>query len=150
MNSKTLCFKTKLINSPITSGVGCSGYLYLFGSVFKKNSVLFIPSSCGMFVYSDDTSIEASLHLVGKVVCSMRFMNSVVSLMYEGRFCTYGCSHLSTNCDIFSVMLSQLETMGLFPIGVLCIFFRKYNLDVLWFVGGLQYSYQCFRRNLFS
>ena len=50
----------------------------------------------------------------------------------------------------FSVMLSQLETMGLFPIGVLCIFFRKYNLDVLWFVGGLQYSYQCFRRNLFS
>ena len=75
----TLCFKTKLINYPITSGVGCSGYLYLFGSVFK-NSVLFIPSSCGMFVYSDDTSIEASLHLVGKVVCSMRFMNSVVSL----------------------------------------------------------------------
>ena len=61
-----------------------------------------------MFVYSDDTSIEASLHLVGKVVCSIRFMNSVVSLMYEGRFCTYGCSHLSTNCDIFSVMLSQL------------------------------------------
>ena len=54
-------------------------------------------------------------------------------LMYEGRFCTYGCSHLSTNCDIFSVMFSQLETMGLFPIGVLCIFFRKYNLDVLWF-----------------
>ena len=38
-------------------------------------------------------------------------MNLVVSLMYEGRFFTYGCSHLSTNWDIFSVMLSQLETI---------------------------------------
>ena len=42
------------------------------------------------------------------------WMNSVVYLiyMYEGRFFMYGCNHLSTNCDIFSVMLSQLETMG--------------------------------------
>ena len=44
-------------------------------------------------------------------------MNSVVSFMYEGRFLTYGCNHLSTNWDIFSVMLSQLETMAGFPFG---------------------------------
>ena len=43
-------------------------------------------------------------------------MNSVVSLMYEDRFFTYGCNHLSTNWDIF-VMLSHLETMGRIPIG---------------------------------
>ena len=62
------------------------------------------------------------------------FMNLVVSLMYEGRLFMYGCSHLSTNWDIFSVMLSQLETMGQIPIGFLCIFFRKYSFEVLF--GG--------------
>ena len=45
-------------------------------------------------------------------------MNLVVSLMYDDRFFfMYGCSHLSTNWDIFSVMLSQLETVGRIPIG---------------------------------
>ena len=38
---------------------------------------------------------------------------------------------LSTNCDIYSVMLSQLETMGRIPIGILWIFFRKYSFEVL-------------------
>ena len=46
-------------------------------------------------------SIEANLHLVGSWVDSICLINSVVSLTYEGRFLTYGCSHLSTNWDIF-------------------------------------------------
>ena len=54
----------------------------------------------------------------------------------------YGCSHLSTNWDICSVTLSRLETIGRIPIGFLCIFLRKYSLDVLWFAGGLKNWYQ--------
>ena len=30
------------------------------------------------------------------------------------------------------------ETIGLMPIGFLCIFFRKYSWAVLWLLGGLQ------------
>ena len=59
-----------------------------------------------MFVYRNDTSIEANLQFVGSWVASI-WLNSIVSLTYEGRFLTYyGCSYLSTNWDIFSVMLS--------------------------------------------
>ena len=39
---------------------------------------------------------------------------------------------------IFSVMLSQLETMGRIPIGFFWIFFRKYSFEVLCLMGGLQ------------
>ena len=91
-----------------------------------------------MFVYRDNTSIETNLQFVGSWVVSIWLINSVVSLIYEGRFLTYGCSHLSTNWDIFSVMLSQLETVGRIPIGFLWIFFRKYIIEVLCLVGGLQ------------
>ena len=80
-----------------------------------------------MLVYNDDMSIEASLECVGSLVRSIWLINSVVSFTYEGRLFTYGCSHLSTNWDIFSFILSQLETMGRMLIGFLCIFFRKYN-----------------------
>ena len=83
------------------SGLGCSGYLYPSGFVFKKCRAFWTPSSCGMFVYRDDTSIEASLQCVGNWVASIWLMNSIVSFTYEGRFLTYGCSHLSTNWDIF-------------------------------------------------
>ena len=66
----------------------------------------------GIFVYSDDTSMDANLQFVGGLSCSIWFMNSVVSFIYEGKLVTYGCSHLSTNWDIFSIILSQLETIG--------------------------------------
>ena len=33
--------------------------------------------------------------------------------MKEGSFRTCGCSHVSTNCDTFSVILLQLDTVGL-------------------------------------
>ena len=42
------------------------------------------PSAWGMLVYSDDTSIDARRQSFGSVIPSMRFMNSVVSLMKEG------------------------------------------------------------------
>ena len=55
----------------------------------------------GIFVYSDDTSMDANLQFVGSLSCSIWFMNLVMSFTYEGKFDTYGCSHLSTNWDIF-------------------------------------------------
>ena len=93
--------------------------------------------------------MDANLQFVRGLSCSIWFMNSVVSFIYEGKLVTYGCSHLSTNWDIFSVILSQLETIGRMPVGFLCIFLRKYNFDVLWFCGGLQNWYQFIKRNPF-
>ena len=53
------------------SGLGCSGYLYPSGLIFKKQCRAFwTPPSCGMFVYRDDTSIEASLQCMGNWVAS--------------------------------------------------------------------------------
>jgi len=37
-----------------------------------------------------------------------------------------GCNQWSTNSDIFPVMLLQLDTIGLIPIGMFC---RKYSLE---------------------
>ena len=69
-----------------------------------------MPSSCGMLVYNDDTSMEASKMLVGSGVFSIKFMKSLESFMCDGSYFTYGCSHLSTNCEIFSVMLLQQDS----------------------------------------
>ena len=49
---------------------------------------------------------------------------------------------MSANFEICSVILLQLDTIGLMPIGFLCIFFKKYSLDVRGFAGGLQKSNQ--------
>ena len=48
----------------------------------------------------------------------------------------------STNCEIGSVILLQLDTMGRIPIGFLWIFFKKYSLGVLVWFGGWQKSTQ--------
>ena len=69
LNSNTLCFSTRFINSPRMSGLGFSGYLYPSGVDLMKCNALWTPS-CGMFVYRDDTSIEASLQCVGSFVAS--------------------------------------------------------------------------------
>ena len=53
-----------------------------------------IPSSCGMFVYREVTSIEASIQSSGRAVVSSRLMKSVVSLMNDGSVCMYGCSQV--------------------------------------------------------
>ena len=63
---------------------------------------------------------------------------------------TCGCNHRSTNWDMGSVMLLQLDTIGLIPIGFLWIFFKKYSLDMRVCLGGLQNSnHACFRNPLF-
>jgi hypothetical protein len=51
---------------------------------------------------------------------------------------------MSTNWD--TCCTSQLEIIGWIPIGVLCIFLRKYSFDVLWVCGGLQNWYQFIKR----
>ena len=100
--------------------------------------ILSIPSSWGMFVYSDDTSMDTRMQSVGNLFDSIVLINEVESCMYDGSCLTYGCSQWSMNVDMFSVMLPQLETMGLIPCGFLWIFFRKYTLEVLRESGGQQ------------
>ena len=48
----------------------------------------------------------------------------------------YDSSEFVYIADMFSVMLPQLDTIGLMPGGFLWIFFKKYSLDVLWVSGG--------------
>ena len=78
----------------------------------------------------------ASRHspLIG--VDSIRLLKSVVSLMKDSSDFIIGCSQMSTNWEMFSVTLLTLETIGLTPMGLLCIFFRKYSWEVLCFFGG--------------
>jgi hypothetical protein len=84
------------------------------------------------------------------LVVSIGLRNSVVSFRYEGRFLTCGCNHLSTNWDMGSVILLQLDTIGLIPMGFLWIFFKKKSLDVRVCLGGLQNSnHVCFKNSFF-
>ena len=107
------------------------------------------PSSCGMLVYNEDTSMDASRHFSGIFVVSISLRKSIESLRYEGSFFMCGCNQRCTNWDMGSVMLLQLDTIGLIPIGVLWIFFKKYNLDVRVCLGGLQNSnHDCFKNPL--
>ena len=53
-------------------------------------------------------------------------------------------------CDIFSVPLLQEETIGLIPVGVLCILLRKYNIAGLVFIGGEQKSTVSFSSSPFD
>ena len=89
-----------------------------------------------MLVYSEETSILTSRLFVGIFVFEMSSTKLLVSLMKDSSF-TIGCSQWSTNFEMFSVMLLTLETIGLIPMGFLCIFFRKYSLAVLCDCGGL-------------
>ena len=70
--------------------------------------------------------------------------------MKDGSALILGCNQWSTNSDIFSVMLLQLDTIGLIPIGFLWIFCRKYSLDVLVWSGGLQNFNMCVVSSPFS
>ena len=70
------------ISSVRTSGRGCPGRKQLSGLFSKKYSTLCLPSSCGMLVYNEDTSIDASMHFGGTFVVSISFRNSVVSFRY--------------------------------------------------------------------
>ena len=46
-------------------------------------------------------------------------MKSVESWMKDGSAFILGCNQWSMNSDIFSVMLLQLDTIGLIPMGFL-------------------------------
>ena len=74
---------------------GCSGCLKLSGWFSMCFIVYSIPSSCGMFVYREVTSMDASMQSFGRAVVSSR-LKSVVSLMNDGSVCTYGYSQVST------------------------------------------------------
>ena len=71
-----------------------------------------------MLVYNEDMSIDAKRQVLGNSVVSISLRNSVVSLRYDGSLFTCGCSHLSTNWDKGSVMLLQLDTIGLITGGL--------------------------------
>ena len=49
-----------------------------------------IPSSCGMLVYREVTSIEASIQSFGRAVVSRRLMKSVMYFKNDGSVCTFG------------------------------------------------------------
>ena len=65
-------------------GVGCSGCLYNCVLSLRKSVRLSIPSSCGMFVYSEDTSIDASMQFGGNFSLSIVLIKEVESCMYDG------------------------------------------------------------------
>ena len=63
---------------------GCSGCLKLSGWFSMCFIVYSIPSSCGMFVYREVTSIEASMQSFGKAAVSGRLMKYMVCFMIDG------------------------------------------------------------------
>ena len=67
---------------------------YLDCFVDSIASTLCLPSLCGMLVYSEDTSMDASKQFEGIFMVSINLRNSVEFLRYEGSFFTCGCSHL--------------------------------------------------------
>ena len=69
--------RTRLASSLNASGGGCEGSG--LGFSFSASVMYCMPSLWGMFVYSDDTSIDAMMQLVGTSVVSISRMNSLVS-----------------------------------------------------------------------
>ena len=80
-----------------------------------------IPSSSGMFVHRQLSSIVTSSVCGGRASDFRVFTNCLLSLMYEGLALITGCSSVSINCDICSVGPLKLETIGLSFLGSLCI-----------------------------
>ena len=101
----------------ITSSGGLCGRSYSF-SVSRHAA---IPSCCGMLVYRLLTSIVSSIVCAGSGVDSMRLMNCLLSLMYEGVSFIAGCSSVSMKLDMRSVGPLHPETIGLNFLGSLCI-----------------------------
>ena len=64
------------MSSPITSGGGCLGVASLLARASIANH---LPSSCGMLVYRDETSIDANIQFSGNLVVSIRLMKALES-----------------------------------------------------------------------
>ena len=62
---KDIVFSTMSISSPIICGSGFSAIG--FGLFCSALTAAFLPSSWGMLVYSDDTSMVANVQLVGSL-----------------------------------------------------------------------------------
>ena len=63
----------------------CSGCLYDYVLSFRTIVRLTIPCSCGMFVYSEDTSIDAySMQFGENFSLSIVLIKEVESCMYDG------------------------------------------------------------------
>ena len=80
-----------------------------------------IPSSCGTFVYRLLTSIVSSIVCAGSYMDCMRFINCLLSFMYEGVSFMAGCSSVSMKLDKRSVGPLHPETFGFNFLGSLCI-----------------------------
>ena len=80
-----------------------------------------IPSSCGMFVYRLLTSIVSSIVYAGSDMDCMRFINCLLSFMYEGVSFMAGCSSVSMKLDKHSVGPLHPETIGFNFLESLCI-----------------------------
>ena len=78
--------------------------------------------------------MDPNLQFVGDLSCSIRLCLSHMSTSLLHMVVAI-CQQIGI---FFSVIQSQLETIGRIPIGFLCILLRKYSSDVLWFCGGLQ------------
>ena len=73
--------------------------------LFRKSVRLSIPSSCGMFVYSEDTSIDASMQFGGNFSLSIVLIKEVESCMYDGSCFTYGCSQWTIKLMLICFLL---------------------------------------------
>ena len=100
-NSRILFFNTIFVSS---ANVAASTLGLLLSRVALRTDA--IPSSCGMFVYNETMSREASI-ASGEI---FRFL----FLNLRCRRVAIGWRHMSTNCEVFSVALAQ-ETIGLIP-----------------------------------
>ena len=73
-------FSNASLDSPMISGSGCSGWLNVRCSFLRKKAILSSPSVCGMFVYREDTSIEANRQCSGSFVFSIKSVWSLVCM----------------------------------------------------------------------
>ena len=76
--------------------------------------------------------MDANKHSSSNFVVSISFRKSVVSLRYERSFLTCGCNHRFTNWDMCSVILLQLDTIGLIPHRIFVNFFSE---NKVWMCG---------------
>ena len=90
MNSNTLFFSTMFISSLI---IWIGG---LIGSwswcEYKKFVAASIPSWCGIFVYSEETSMLTRIDEVGILVVVISSTKCLVSLLKDGSPFIIGCS----------------------------------------------------------
>ena len=80
-----------------------------------------MPSSCGMFVYSDVTSAVTKIAFSGRGGRDSRsYRKCLLSRMYEGSISTRGCMRWVTLFKSLSVGLPHADTVGRSAMLELC------------------------------